>query len=165
MRLTFLLLLTACLAGLSACEYGNSETSGAAESTSPAHNLPELFSTGAGTTFALGKPIPTIDGQYQLILSAAEQGGIVLNQYFDLVVEVRSPVGQAIHFPVELAFDAGMRAHNHGMNTLPVIRSLGNGLFRIEQLLFHMPGLWTLDLRVRRGLVSDRAEVQLELWP
>jgi hypothetical protein len=42
--------------------------------------------------------------------------------------------------------DASMPAHRHGMNYKPSIKNMGPGLWRVEGLLWHMPGLWELRL-------------------
>lgn len=114
-------------------------------------------------------PVSTVvtkQQQYQLSLALAlPSDGIPLNDYFDLVVDVLNPVGQPLPYPVELELDAGMRAHSHGMNTLPGIKPLGGGRFLVEQMLFHMPGEWNLTFKVKRGLMGDAADIDLEVWP
>lgn len=81
----------------------------------------------------------------------AESAGLVLS--YRLVPE-RISLGE--HFAVEYAVcpkpgaatppavsvDAWMPAHRHGMNYRPAIRALGDGRFRAEGLLLHMPGHW-----------------------
>jgi cytochrome c peroxidase len=65
------------------------------------------------------------------------------------------PVSVSKHFAVEvgacaksgpppraLKVDAHMPAHRHGMNYKPQVKPLGNGRWRAEGLLFHMPGAW-----------------------
>ncbi len=78
------------------------------------------------------------------------------------------PVGR--HFSIELAVcpksgvrtiesvrvDAWMPAHRHGMNYQPEVVSLGDGRFRAEGLMFHMPGRWELIFDVRSGDTNDR---------
>lgn len=54
--------------------------------------------------------------------------------------------------PVEsLAVDADMPAHRHGMNYRASVTPLGGGRFRVEGLLFHMPGQWRLIVELRSG--------------
>jgi hypothetical protein len=69
------------------------------------------------------------------------------------------------HFVLELAVcgtietitvDAEMPAHRHGMNYRPGLSSLGEGRYRAEGLLFHMPGHWRLIVEVRAGGKVDR---------
>ena len=47
--------------------------------------------------------------------------------------------------------DATRPEHRHGMNYRPSLKSLGEGRWRVEGLLWHMSGRWelTLDLQVQ----------------
>jgi hypothetical protein len=59
--------------------------------------------------------------------------------------------------PAELvAIDAQMPEHKHGMNYRPTIVSLGNGRYRVDGMVFHMPGRWELAIDVRAGEESER---------
>jgi hypothetical protein len=59
--------------------------------------------------------------------------------------------------PAELvAIDAQMPEHKHGMNYRPTIVSLGNGRYRVDGMIFHMPGRWELAIDVRAGEESER---------
>lgn len=59
--------------------------------------------------------------------------------------------------PAELvAVDAQMPEHRHGMNYRPTIVSSGDGRFRVDGLVFHMPGRWELDIDVRAGSEIER---------
>lgn len=42
--------------------------------------------------------------------------------------------------------DARMPAHNHGMNYRPAVAELDNGLLQASGLMFHMPGLWQVEV-------------------
>ena len=52
---------------------------------------------------------------------------------------------------VLLRVDATMPEHRHGMNYRPSFKPLGEGLWRVEGLLWHMSGRWelTLDLQAK----------------
>ena len=52
--------------------------------------------------------------------------------------------------------DATMPEHRHGMNYRPSVKSLGDGRWRVEGLMFHMPGRWELQLDVRAAGRSER---------
>jgi YtkA-like len=51
--------------------------------------------------------------------------------------------------PGDVRVDAHMPEHKHGMNYKPSVASLGNGLYRAEGLMFHMPGRWELVFELR----------------
>ena len=62
--------------------------------------------------------------------------------------------------PGAIGVDAWMPEHRHGMNYKPAIRPLGEGRFRAEGLMFHMPGRWefVFDLGGERLADSLRME-------
>lgn len=72
---------------------------------------------------------------------------------FALVLNVCTKSGE----PAELlAVDANMPEHRHGMNYRPGIVAKGDGRFRAEGMLFHMPGRWEITFDVRAGEESER---------
>ncbi len=70
-----------------------------------------------------------------------------------------APITVGRHFAIELKLcpldaalvrvDATMPEHRHGMNYRPSLTPLGDGRWRAEGLMFHMPGKWELRLDVR----------------
>ena len=59
--------------------------------------------------------------------------------------------------PAELvAVDATMPDHKHGMNYRPTIVAAGDGRYRAQGMVFHMPGRWELAIDVRAGEESER---------
>lgn len=45
--------------------------------------------------------------------------------------------------------DAEMPEHRHGMNYKPTFTSLGDGVWRVEGLVWHMAGRWALKVDTR----------------
>lgn len=78
---------------------------------------------------------------------------IEVSEPFALVVNVCSRLGGAAEL---LAVDANMPEHRHGMNYRATIVAKGDGRFRAEGLLFHMPGRWEISFDVRAGGESER---------
>ena len=79
------------------------------------------------------------------------------------IVEVGGPFALIMNIctkndqPAELvAVDAQMPEHRHGMNYRTKIIPKGNGRYRVEGLLFHMPGRWELNFDVRSGEETER---------
>lgn len=59
--------------------------------------------------------------------------------------------------PAELvAVDAAMPEHKHSMNYRPTILAGRDGRYRVDGLIFHMPGRWELSIDVRAGEESER---------
>lgn len=52
--------------------------------------------------------------------------------------------------------DATMPEHRHGMNYRPSVKRLGDGRWRVEGLMFHMPGRWKLRLDVQAGGATEQ---------
>lgn len=59
--------------------------------------------------------------------------------------------------PAELlAVDAVMPEHKHAMNYRTTIVAGRDGRYRVDGLVFHMPGRWELSIDVRAGEESER---------
>jgi hypothetical protein len=78
---------------------------------------------------------------------------IEVGEPFALVVNLCARRGGAAEL---LAVDANMPEHRHGMNYRATIVPKGEGRFRAEGLLFHMPGRWEVTFDVRVGAENDR---------
>lgn len=85
-------------------------------------------------------------------------GGPPLNEHFSFVVDLQGNEGELVDV------DADMPAHGHGINTEPEFEHLGEGRYRVDGMLLHMPGAWELyfDLRGGEGEIR-RIMVPLEL--
>jgi len=71
---------------------------------------------------------------------------IEVGEPFALIMNVCTKAGE----PAELVHvDVTMPEHKHGMNYAPTIQAQGQGRYRVEGLLFHMPGSWEVAFDVR----------------
>jgi hypothetical protein len=97
------------------------------------------------------------------ILPAPEE--MPLNEEFDLSLWLfrdeacREPLGRDL----ELAVDARMPAHGHGMTREVVPVPQPDGSWRVDGMLLHMIGHWELYLDVTRGARTERAQFDVEL--
>ncbi len=66
-------------------------------------------------------------------------------------------------FDGEVAIDATMPAHGHGMNTGPEVAKTGPGRFRAEGLMVHMPGAWRIRLQLNDGTLNDSLEAEIRV--
>lgn len=92
---------------------------------------------------------------------ALQQGSVQANWKVD-----GAPIAVGRHFAIEVQVcpadavltrvDATMPEHRHGMNYRPSVKPLGNGRWRAEGLMFHMPGVWELRLDVQAAGGSER---------
>ena len=59
--------------------------------------------------------------------------------------------------------DASMPRHGHGMNYRAEINPLGRTLVEADGLLFHMPGLWQINLEFSSGDSKHRVELEYQI--
>ena len=117
--------------------------------------------------------INSMDGVRDQVVTSKRGGYVVsyvtspapipLNEMFEMHVEIRERHKRSPAKRVSLEVDAGMRAHNHGMNTLPVVERQEDGTFWVRGMLFHMPGEWNMTFSIKRGLMNDKADVDVVL--
>jgi hypothetical protein len=86
---------------------------------------------------------------------------VPVGQPFALSVELCPAADQTL--PLGLGVDAEMPAHRHGMNYRPTLKPLGGGRWRVEGLLFHMPGQWELRLDARLDGRTQALRTTVEL--
>lgn len=64
----------------------------------------------------------------------------------------------------ELTVVGGMPEHTHGFPTVPEVTPLGGGDYRVDGLKFHMPGKWSVIVRIARGAnESDSVRFDLDV--
>ena len=59
--------------------------------------------------------------------------------------------------------DATMPRHRHGMNYMPTVRKAGEGRYAATGLLFHMPGLWRIEVSVHADGETQRFFHDIEI--
>jgi hypothetical protein len=97
-------------------------------------------------------PLPAPKMQSGAVQAAWKAVGapIAVGNLFAIEVQL-CPAGTAL-----VRADATMPEHRHGMNYRPSVKPLGDGRWRVEGLMFHMPGRWELQLDVRADGRSER---------
>jgi hypothetical protein len=63
----------------------------------------------------------------------------------------------------EIAIDAAMPAHGHGMNYRPTVERAGTGQYRFTGLMLHMPGTWRLTFDLLQGGKRTRLTHEVSL--
>jgi cytochrome c peroxidase len=74
------------------------------------------------------------------VLAYRVEPGLALGEHFR--VDFRLCAKGSAALPHDVTVNAWMPEHRHGMNYRPTVRSLGEGRYRAQGLLFHMPGRW-----------------------
>ncbi|HVS20012.1 MAG TPA: FixH family protein [Planctomycetota bacterium] len=104
------------------------------------------------------------NGDGYLLRVAASVEPLPENEVFELSVWVFDPAEPEVPLEdAELAADAGMPEHGHGMNRMPAVARRADGGFDVTGMLFHMGGSWELYLDVTRGAITERAQTRVEL--
>ena len=100
-----------------------------------------------------GTPVLSEGGEVRLTWSS-QPSPVPLNVPFELHLELtragRPLTGARVHAR------AGMPAHGHGMVREPRTLPAGEGRYRVEGMLFHMPGLWEVEVQVMAEGLDDR---------
>jgi hypothetical protein len=108
-----------------------------------------LWPVGALACGTTGMPLVSVDKGAPRVEVFLD--GMKLAQPFSVGIEVCDDVA------VEgVSIDAIMPAHQHGMNYTPTIVDLGEGAFRVDDMLFHMPGEWEIQLELIYGFGVTR---------
>jgi hypothetical protein len=92
-----------------------------------------------------------------------EPAELKVGQFFAAeVVACRLPDSAALR---EIAVDATMPAHGHGMNYRPAAARTAPDRFRFTGLMLHMPGMWRVTFDLFHGDESTRLTHEVRLRP
>ena len=82
-----------------------------------------------------------------------------LNAEFEVRFQLLDREGRALDVELEdVSVDADMPEHGHGMTVHPSVRREGTE-YVAGPMLFHMSGRWEVYFDVRRGAVTERAQI------
>jgi hypothetical protein len=109
-----------------------------------------------------GYEITSAAGTYVLEFSPPPDQ-MPLNEMFSMTVKVSNSADRSPADDVELAVDAAMPAHRHGMNTRPKAVKNPDGSFDVKGMLLHMSGDWEIYFDILRAGDAERAQVKVVL--
>jgi len=90
-----------------------------------------------------------------------EPAELRVGQFFAAeVVACRAPGPEPVG---QIAVDATMPAHGHGMNYRPKAEATGAGSYRFTGLMLHMPGTWHLTFDLLQGDRRTRLTHEVDL--
>ena len=93
----------------------------------------------------------------------------VLQVVTDGVIKVGEPFSTHIYpcdKDIEItAIDATMPAHGHGMNYQTELLQVDEGEYLANGLLFHMPGVWRIDINIKQNGVRKSVTKELTIDP
>jgi len=88
----------------------------------------------------------------------------LLNRITSLEVQAQALASGEAPLPYELIdIDARMPEHRHGMNLRPSITAIAPQRWRVDGFKLHMPGLWVVALKVKRGEQEEVVSFQLNI--
>jgi len=122
-----------------------------ADATNASETWPGLRATGRA-------------GRYALQLLQPSQPIVIANGAFQQwQVRLQNAVGSVV-YPARISIDGGMPGHGHGLPSQPrVTEYLGDGVYLVEGLKFHMVGSWQLRFSVHAQAGSDLIELNFEV--
>ncbi len=119
--------------------------------------------TRDGPVFGAPREALSRDGKY-LVRWASAPDPIPFNQPFQLQVAVLDGEDHSTLLSGSTIGVAGwMPDHGHGMSRFPRVESTGDGRFAVHGMLFHMLGLWEIQVDVIHAGVSSRADFEVVL--
>ena len=115
-----------------------------------------LWANSALACDTTGKPLISLDKDAPPVEVFLED--MKLAQPFSVQIKVCDHVDV-----IKLDVDAIMPAHQHGLNYTPTIIDVGDGVFRVDGMLFHMPGIWEIrvNLTQETGVIRYTRTVTL----
>src|SRR5262245_20572102 len=105
-------------------------------------------------------PRGRVESEDVVVLYRTAPPTIAIGQFFAVEAVICAAGAPAV---TALRVDARMPEHRHGMNYRPRVVAAGEGRYRAEGLLFHMPGRWQLLFEVERGSRIERLETDVVL--
>jgi hypothetical protein len=95
----------------------------------------------------MGEDVHTLEGSFYTVAWQPVPAALRVSEFFAVAMVACAKSNAAA--PDQIRIDAVMPEHKHGMNYRPSVPALGNGRFRAEGLLLHMPGTWEFSFDVR----------------
>jgi hypothetical protein len=100
-----------------------------------------------------GDGVRKAEGKEYVVAWRADPPVLRVSEFF--AVDIAACSKSRAQVPTHVRVDAVMPEHKHGMNYRPTVTAVGDGRFRAEGLLLHMPGLWEIKFDLRRAGASE----------
>lgn len=95
-----------------------------------------------------------VESERYVLAYRTEPAKLAIGAHFSVDLMICARDGAAA--PDSVQVDAHMPEHRHGMNYRAVVKPAGNGRYRADGLMFHMPGRWEYVFEVRGSGRTDR---------
>ncbi len=100
----------------------------------------------------------TVENPRYSVVYRTQPGRISIGEHFAMEFAVCAKGAKGL--PASVGIDAWMPEHRHGMNYKAGIRSLGEGRFRAEGLMLHMPGRWEFVFEIGGERLADSVRME-----
>lgn len=100
-----------------------------------------------------GAKVQTVESKKYALAFRTQPEKVAIGSHFAVELAVCANEGAAT--PETVRVDAHMPEHRHGMNYKTTVTG-GNGKYRAEGLMFHMPGRWEYIFELRAGGATER---------
>jgi len=100
----------------------------------------------------------TVESSLYSVVYRTQPARISVGEHFSLELAICAKGGKVA--PGTIGVDAWMPEHRHGMNYKAGVRSLGDGRFRAEGLMFHIPGRWEFLFDVGGERLADSLRME-----
>jgi hypothetical protein len=92
----------------------------------------------------------------------AADGKVPLRRMHSWKLWLRDPGGKPVR-GAKVSFDGRMPQHSHPFPTLPSVKELAPGYYRVSGMKFHMPGWWVITFSVESGKLAEEFRFHLML--
>ena len=122
--------------------------------------------------FSLSLTLPSLAAVADL--SASTAGGwtvqvfsnsapIGINRIQDWRIQILDAQGQPVP-DAEVQVNGGMPEHDHGLPTVPQVTGYqGDGIYLLQGIRFHMPGLWQVSVHIQTSTAREAAMLEFSL--
>jgi len=104
----------------------------------------------------------TTDGGTWSVTYAPDPDPIPTTDNFRLLFTISDIETSELVSGAEVTAQASMPAHNHDMNTTPVITELEDSQYEVAGMQFHMSGHWRIDLEITASEKTEIAEFHVD---
>lgn len=99
-----------------------------------------------------------IESTHYALAYRTQPAQVAVGEHFAVEIRVCAKGGAAL--PGAVGVDAWMPEHRHGMNYKPGLTALGDGRFRAQGLMLHMPGRWEFVFDVSGERLADSVRLE-----
>ena len=104
----------------------------------------------------------TTDGESWSVTYVPDPDPIPTTDNFRLLFTIEDIESSELISGADVIAQALMPAHNHGMNTTPVVTELDDSQYEITGMQFQMSGHWRIDLEITASDKTETAEFHVD---